>query len=82
MSLALLEPLRHTLIAAQLRPDPALRRLALARYDQAWRSIDRLPEREDLHERLYRMLPSDWPLWVERYRHRPTTDLIRAVSAA
>ena len=65
-----LESFRHILIAAVLDPDPSLRRLALRRYDRAWRAIAELglQEQQRLDAMLHAMLPSDWPLWVERYR--------------
>jgi hypothetical protein len=65
-----LDSFRNALIAAQCSGEPALRRLALRRFDLAWRSIAAGTEAEQsvLHERLYAMLPSDWPLWIERYR--------------
>jgi hypothetical protein len=72
---ALLESLRNALIAAHYSDEPALRRLALSRYDAAWRAISRgdRDAQPELHARLYRMLPSDWPLWVECYRRAPAT---------
>jgi len=70
MPQTLIESLRNSLIAAQCSPDPALRQLALRRYDLAWRAIAHAggEAQEELHARLFGMLPSDWPLWVERYR--------------
>ena len=72
MSQQLLDSFRNALIAAQCSGEPALRRLALRRFDLAWQSIAASGDVEQpvMHERLYAMLPSDWPLWIERYRPR------------
>jgi hypothetical protein len=61
-----------------------VRRLALARYEVACRAIDALPARQraERQQQLYRMLPSDWPLWVERHRRGPAVAGIRATAAA
>ena len=70
MKFPALEALRHALIAAQLRPDPGLRQLAVLRYVAVDNAIAARPlrERADMHAELLAMLPSEWPLWVERFR--------------
>ena len=70
MTPGLLEPLRHAILCAQQFPDPALHRLAVRRFLRANRRLRREPlgTRVRLEEDLYRMLPSDWPLWVETCR--------------
>ena len=70
MTPGLLEPLRHAILCAQQFPDPALHRLAVRRFLRANRRLREQPShaRDRLEEDLYRMLPSDWPLWVEASR--------------
>jgi hypothetical protein len=70
MTPGLLEPLRHAILCAQQFPDPVLHRLAVRRFLRANRRLRREPPvaRMLLEEDLYRMLPSDWPLWVEAAR--------------
>ena len=49
---------------------PALHRLAVRRFLRANRRLRQEPPvaRMRLEDDLYRMLPSDWPLWVEASR--------------
>lgn len=70
MTPGLLDPLRHAILCAQQFPDPALHRLAVRRFYRANRRLREEPPvaRMRLEEDLYRMLPSDWPLWVEAAR--------------
>jgi hypothetical protein len=70
MTPGLLEPLRHAILSAQQFPDPVLHRLAVRRFLRANRRLREQPPvaRMRLEEDLYRMLPSDWPLWVEAAR--------------
>ncbi len=70
MTPGLLEPLRHAILCAQQFPDPVLHRLAVRRFLRANRRLREQPlvARMRLEEDLYRMLPSDWPLWVEAAR--------------
>jgi len=66
-----IEDFRSCVIAASLMPDMALIAEASKRYDAAERSLSLAPDdqREQLAEELYRLLPSDWPLWMEQCRH-------------
>jgi hypothetical protein len=75
MTPGLLEPLRHAILCAQQFPDPALHRLAVRRFLRANRLLRQEPPvaRMRLEDDLYRMLPSDWPLWVEAARPLRTT---------
>jgi hypothetical protein len=75
MTPGLLEPLRHAILCAQQFPDPALHRLAVRRFLRANRRLRQEPPvaRMRLEDDLYRMLPSDWPLWVEAARPLRTT---------
>lgn len=70
MTPGLLDPLRHAILCAQQFPDPALHKLAVRRFHRANRRLRRESPlaRLLLEEDLYRMLPSDWPLWVEASR--------------
>ena len=61
------KPLHNAIIWAQHCADPLIWREAMRRFDAADRALGGLPCRDRLHleERLYGMLPSDWPLWME-----------------
>ena len=65
-----LEALRQSLIAVQLRPESNLLELAVLRYIAVDRAIAQRPigERAALQALVLAMLPSEWPLWVERFR--------------
>lgn len=75
MTPTLLLPLHNALIGAQLHSDPLLWDEALRRFDMFDQALQELPGevRVDLEERVFRMLPSDWPLWRECCR-RPAID--------
>ena len=70
MTPGLLEPLRHTILSAQRHADPALQALAVRRFQALDAALPDLPGplRGLLERDIYRMLPSDWPLWVENCR--------------
>jgi len=63
-------PLHNAIIWAQQCADPLLWHEAVRRFD----AIDRMlgfvdgEERVALEERLFDLLPSDWPLWQETCR--------------
>ena len=71
MTPSLLQPLLNAIIGAHLSDDPALWSEASRRFLALDDQMDTLPllEREVLEHRLYRMLPSDWPLWMESSRY-------------
>ena len=64
------KPLHNAIIWAQHCADPLIWSEAVRRFDAADRALGGLSSRErlDLEERLYHMLPSDWPLWMESCR--------------
>jgi hypothetical protein len=66
----LFKPLHNAIIWAQQCADPLLWREAVHRFDALDRALGTLPsgERIDMEETLFRMLPSDWPLWMESCR--------------
>ena len=70
MTLSLLEPLRQAILGAIACPDPALRALAVRRFDAISRLLALMPPRARIHleGQIFRMQPSDWPLWVEDTR--------------
>lgn len=70
MTPELFKPLHNAIIWAQCCADPLLWQEALQRFDAIDRALESLAgsERLDLEERLFRMLPSDWPLWLETCR--------------
>jgi hypothetical protein len=74
------KPLHTALIWAQRCADPLLWSEAVRRFDLLDRRLGELPcrERLALEERLFRMLPSDWPLWLESCR-QPTATPGRAL---
>jgi len=70
MTPSLLQSLENSIISAQHFPDPIVWAEAARRFDVLDREIGKLTESEraGVHERLYRLLPSDWPLWMELCR--------------
>lgn len=75
MTPGLLDPLRQAILGAIACPDPALRALAVRRFDAISRLVALMPPRARVHleGQIFRMQPSDWPLWVEdsrSQRHR------------
>lgn len=70
MTPPLLQSLENSIISAQHFPDPIVWAEAARRFEVLDREIGNLAESERvrLQERLYRLLPSDWPLWMELCR--------------
>ena len=66
----LLQPLHQAILGAQFTRDPFVWHEAARRFlalDSQLRYLP-LPERTQIESSLYRMLPTDWPLWMESYR--------------
>lgn len=83
MTPEVLQPLHNVIIWASHCADPIVWQEAARRYvvvDQeiGLRAAD---ERRALEESVFRMLPSDWPLWMESCRF-PNTTLDRLPEAA
>ena len=67
MTPELLQPLHTAILWAHHCPDPLLWDEAVRRFEAIDRALVALPgeARGDVEDALFRMLPVDWPLWVE-----------------
>ena len=67
MTLVLLQSLANAIASASESRDPLVCNEATSRFHNLQRHIRSLQaqERALFEERLYRMLPSEWPLWME-----------------
>lgn len=67
MTPAIFQPLHNAIIWAHHSADPIVWEEASRRFQQIEEQVTQqeLAERAQLEEQLYRLLPSDWPLWME-----------------